>query len=121
MPARRVTRVLLADVAGTSRRALAGLLSGLDGVTLVGEASDRSELAGALRRTTADVLVIDDRLLSRDSHVLAGVGPHHAGLRVIVLGIDDDPAFSARALRLGAERWIVKDRAGEELPALLAT
>jgi DNA-binding NarL/FixJ family response regulator len=111
-------RVVLADVAGRPRRALAGLLAGLERVLLVAEVADRDELGAALRDTRPDVLLIDDRLLRDDNHVLAGVGPH-AGVRVIVLGVDDDPAFSARARRLGAETWIAKDRAGDELPALL--
>jgi DNA-binding NarL/FixJ family response regulator len=106
--------VLLADVAGRPRRALASLISGLDHVTLVGEIGDRGELAAALLATGADVLLIDDRLL-RNQHA-----DLPADLRVIVLGVDDDPAFSARAHRLGAEAWVAKDRAGDELPALLA-
>jgi DNA-binding NarL/FixJ family response regulator len=41
------------------------------------------------------------------------------GVRVIVLGVDDDPAFAARATRLGAAAWVAKERADEDLPALL--
>jgi hypothetical protein len=40
-------------------------------------------------------------------------------VRVIVVGVDDDPAFAARAHRLGAEAWVAKDRADDQLPALL--
>jgi DNA-binding NarL/FixJ family response regulator len=109
------TRVLLADVAGESRRAVAGLVRGLEHVRLVGEVADTTELAQALRGSRADVLLIDDRLLR------AGGGPlpERADLRVIVLGVDDHPGFSARARRLGAEAWVAKERADDELPALL--
>ena len=110
---------MLADVAGHARRALAALLEGLQGVTLVGEVADRAEIAAALRRCAADVLLIDDRLLGSDDHLPTNLGAHRAGIRVIVLGVDDDPGFSARARRLGAEAWVAKDRAGDELPALL--
>ncbi len=109
-------RVLLADREGAARRALAGSLKAIDGVELAGEVADRTELADALLRTRSDVLVIDDRLL-RD-----GGGDLLAGLpasRVLVLGVDDDPAFAARARRLGAEAWIAKDRADEQLTTLL--
>jgi DNA-binding NarL/FixJ family response regulator len=112
-------RVLLADYAGPARRALAGLLRALDGVVLVGEVADRHELAAALRRTRADVLVIDDRLLSADDHVLARLGPQRLGVRIVVLGVVDDDGYAARAKRLGAEAWLAKDRAAESLPALL--
>ena len=66
-----------------------------------------------------DVLILDDRLVRAGDHVLAGLGPQRGHVRVIVIGVDDDPAFAARARRLGADAWVAKDRADEELPALL--
>src|SRR4051794_23684836 len=112
----RPVRVVLADRQGAARRALSGLLAGLAGVVLAGIAGDREELAAALDRGPIDVLVIDDRLLAGQVRL-----PGHPadGLRVLVLGVDDDPAFAARARRLGAEEWIAKDRADERLSALL--
>jgi DNA-binding NarL/FixJ family response regulator len=107
------SRVLLADLAGPARGALAALLRGLDGVQLVGEAGGRDELEPALRTTRPDVLVIDDRLLR------AGGATLPDGVRVIVVGVDDDPAYAARARSLGADAWVIKDRADDDLPALL--
>jgi DNA-binding NarL/FixJ family response regulator len=109
----RPSRVLLADVAGPARRALAELLGELDGVLFAGEAG-RDELAAALRAVQPDVLVIDDRMIRDTDATLP------AAVRVIVVGVDDDPAFAARARALGAAAWVVKDRADEDLPALLA-
>lgn len=106
------SRVLLADLAGPARRALAGLLGELDGVRLVAEAG-RDELAPALRAFHPDVLVIDDRLI-RDGDAALPLD-----VRVIVVGVDADPAYAARARILGAEAWVIKDRADEDLPALL--
>jgi DNA-binding NarL/FixJ family response regulator len=106
-------RVLLADLAGPARRALASLLGELDGVELVGEAGGCDELSPALRLSRPDVLVIDDRLL-RAAHATLP-----ASVRVIVMGVDDDPAYADRARALGADAWLVKDRAGDDLPALL--
>jgi two-component system response regulator DesR len=107
------SRVLLADRAGPARRAIAALLGGLDGVRLVGETDGLDELAGALTATRPDVLVIDDRLIHE------GEVPLPAGVRVIVVGVDDHPAYAARARALGAAAWVVKDRAGDDLPGLL--
>jgi DNA-binding NarL/FixJ family response regulator len=105
-------RVLLADREGAARRALAGALRAVDGVELAGEVGTAADVADAVRTTHSDVLVVDDRLL-RDMN---GGLP---ALRVFVLGADDDPAFAARARRLGAEAWIAKDRADEQLVARL--
>ena len=76
-------------------------------------AGDLTEVTAALAKSPVDVLVIDDRLVD-------GLDVRATGPRVLVLGVDDDPAFAARAHRLGAEEWIAKDRADERLAALLA-
>ena len=112
-------RVLLADRDGAARHALAALLGGLPGILLVGVATSMVDVTEAIRRHRPDVLVVDDRLLRDSIHPLAGTGPTPAPIRVIVVGVDDDPAFARRAERLGAEAWIAKDRADEELPQLL--
>ena len=107
-------RVLLADVAGAGRRAIATLLRSLPGIALVAEAGDLEELARERRRTAPDVIVIDDRLLAA-----SGLGPRDAYLPLIVVGLDDDPSFARRAQRLGATAWIAKEHAGDLLPEAL--
>ena len=107
-------RVLLADVAGAGRRAIATLLRSLPGLALVAEAGDLEELARERRRTAPDVIVIDDRLLAT-----SGLGPRDADLLLIVVGLDDDPSFARRAQRLGATAWIAKEHAGDLLPEAL--
>ena len=107
-------RVLLADVAGAGRRAIATLLRSLPGIALVAEAGDLEELARERRRTAPDVIVIDDRLLAT-----SGLGPRDADLLLIVVGLDDDPSFARRAQRLGATAWIAKEHAGDLLPEAL--
>jgi DNA-binding NarL/FixJ family response regulator len=83
-------------------------------VVLVAEVASADELARERPRTAPDVVVIDDRLL-------AAAGPHlgNADVPVIVVGLDDDPSFATRALRLGATAWIPKEHAGEQLPDAL--
>ncbi len=112
-------RVVLADLDGVARRALAALLQRLDGVALVAEIGERSGLSDAVRRHRPDVLIIDDRLLRSVEHVLMGLGPMASPPRVIVIGMIDEPAYAERARRLGAEAWIAKERADEDLPQLL--
>jgi DNA-binding NarL/FixJ family response regulator len=112
-------RVLLADREGAARRSVQEALSRLPTVVSVSVVGSREDLATALRRARPDVLVIDDRLLHAVDHVLNGSGPLAKPLRVIVVGMIDEPAYAARALRIGAEAWVAKDRADEELARLL--
>jgi DNA-binding NarL/FixJ family response regulator len=107
------TRVLLLDVAGPARAAVAELVRTTPGVELVGEAG-ADELEPALRHADPDVLVVDDRLLAATPLDLDG-----GGRRLIVIGVDDDPGYAARAERAGAEAWIPKDRADSLLPLRL--
>jgi len=109
-----LTRVLLADEAGFSRDALTRLLADTAGVELVGLVADPRSLRRALARLGPDVLVIDDRLLQHLDWLPAG-----AGVRVIVIGVDDDPAYAARAARFGAVTWLPKERADLLLQAVL--
>jgi hypothetical protein len=100
--------------------------AGLAGTTSPGVAASLG-LAGVPKLVSVpfaavgvSVLVIDDRLLGDGGHVLDGLGPVPAELRVLVLGVDDDAAFAARARRLRAEAWSAKERADDQLPTLLA-
>ena len=110
----RPTRVLLADVPGAGRRAIAALLRSLPDVVLAAEVGSADELARERPRTAPDVVVIDDRLLAA-----AGPALGHADVSVIVMGLDDDPSYARRALRLGATAWIAKEHADEQLPDAL--
>jgi DNA-binding NarL/FixJ family response regulator len=112
-------RVLLADREGAARNSIEDVLRRLAPVSFVGVVGSRDDLARAVRRMRPDVLVIDDRLLVAVDHVLTRSGPLTRPLRVIVVGVIDEPAYAARALNLGAEAWIPKDRADEELARLL--
>ena len=106
--------MLLADRVGLGRTALAAILADTPGVTVVAKVADPDLIESTVEATRPDVVVVDDRLL-RDERWTGEDG--HA--RVIVVGVDDDPGFAARALRIGAEAWVPKDRAATLLPLLL--
>jgi two-component system response regulator NreC len=111
----RRIRVFLADGHDVARTAVSGVLRSLSGVVLVGEAATRSEIARGLGSTSPDVLVIDDDLVGRD-----GWGLVDAGLAVVVMGLDGDPAYARRAHDLGAAAWVPKEHADDLLPDVLA-
>ena len=104
-------RVLLADEAGFCRTALARVLADTPGVEVV--EVDGGSLREALRRLSPDVLVLDDRLLRHRDPV-----PGAAGVHTIVVGVDDDPAYAARAAGAGAAAWLPKERVDLLIAAL---
>jgi DNA-binding NarL/FixJ family response regulator len=110
----RSIRVLLADRPGFGRTALARLLKDTPGVTLVGKLGKRELIEPAIEETRPEVIVMDDRLL-RDDHWTG----RDLGVRLIMVGVDDDPGFAARARQIGAEAWVPKDQADAVLPLLV--
>jgi chemotaxis response regulator CheB len=105
---------VLADEVGFSRTALAEVLAGTPGVELVKVMGDGPKLRDAIARLRPEVVVVDDRLLRQSDSIV-----RDAGVRVIVIGVDDDPAYAARAHRLGAVAWVPKERADLLLEAIL--
>jgi len=109
------TRVLLADHPGFGRTALATLLRDTPGMTLVAKIAEPDLIGPAVDDLRPDVVVVDDRLLRHEPWIARDLG-----VRVIVVGVDDDPGFAERALHIGAEAWVPKDQADAVLPVLLA-
>jgi DNA-binding NarL/FixJ family response regulator len=108
------TRVVLADHPGAARTALARLVSETPGVALVANLSRPEDIEPAVQTWQPDVVVVDDRLLRHSRWTR-----DELGVRLIVVGVDDDPGFRLRARRIGADAWIAKDRADALLPLRL--
>jgi DNA-binding NarL/FixJ family response regulator len=104
--------IALADLPGVSRDVLARIVAESPGLTLVSQSSTLEQLQTDLDATHPDVVVLDDRLLR------TGDWRARDDVRVVVIGLDDDPAYIARARRIGADAWIPKDRADLLLRAL---
>jgi two-component system response regulator DesR len=115
MQSSRPLRVVIADVPGVARSALTTLLDDAPGLSVVGIAASLDELAETAAAVRADVALVDDRLLR-------GLRPQldELAVRLVVTGVDDDPAYARRARRLGAAQWVRKDLADEILAALHA-
>jgi hypothetical protein len=110
----RNTRVMLADRAGPSHDAIAGVLRAIPRADLVADVDDAPAIVPAVEASRPDVLIVDDRLLRRASWTAADLG-----VRLIVVGVDDDPAYQRRAERIGAVAWLAKERADLELASLV--
>lgn len=109
-------RIALADDQALVRRGLCALLEGLGGLEVVIEAEDGDLLLSALQRVPVDVIVADVRMPKRSGievvRLLRGRGDFTP---VILLTTFDDPALLQGAVQAGAQGFLLKDAAPEEL------
>jgi len=109
-----VIRALLVDDHQIVRSGVRKVLEATGRIEVVGEASgvvEALERAGLLR---PDVVVLD--LTLRDGSGLDAIADlRAAGARVVILSMQDEPAYARKAFELGAQGYVVKDAADEEL------
>ncbi|MFC8125799.1 response regulator [Streptomyces sp. NPDC057302] len=111
-------RVLLADDQAMVRSALAMLLTGEDGMEVVGEAADGDEAVALAAELRPTVVVMDVRMPGTDGvaatrQITADAFPGEA--RVLVLTTYNVSEAVYQALRAGASGFLLKDAAPDEL------
>jgi two-component system response regulator NreC len=81
---------------------------------IVGEAAEVGEALERARLLRPDVVVLD--LTLRDGSGLDAIADlRELGTRVVILSMQDEPAYARKAFELGAQGYVVKDAADEEL------
>ncbi|CAB4927547.1 unannotated protein [freshwater metagenome] len=119
--AARTVRLVLADDHEVVRAGLRLLLDAEPGFEVVAEAGD---VEGAVRYTRGhkpDVLVLDlnmpGSLTSIDA--IPQIAEASPATRVVILTMQDDPAFARSALQAGAIGYVLKEAADDELIAAI--
>ncbi|GAA0813792.1 response regulator [Spirilliplanes yamanashiensis] len=115
-----MTRVLIVDDDPLVRTALTMMLTGADGITVVGEAADGAAGLAAAREHRPDVVLMDIRMPTMDG--LAATEALRArpdAPEVIVLTTFDADEFVLRALRAGAGGFLLKDTPPPQLVAAI--
>jgi two-component system response regulator NreC len=113
------TAIVLADDHEMVRTGLRHVLDAHEGLSVVAEAGSLDEAVAAATARRPDVLVLD---LAMPDHgprgtldALPDVARRVAPARVVILTMQDDPAFARRALRSGAIGYVLKEAAPTEL------
>lgn len=107
--------VVLADDHRVVRSGLRLLLQGEPGIHVVGETGDADSALRMVKARKPDVLVLDLNMPGRSS--LEAIPDVPERTRVVVLTMQDDPAFAREALQRGAAGYVLKEAADEELVA----
>jgi DNA-binding NarL/FixJ family response regulator len=113
-----VIRIILADDHTLVRGGIRRILEGQPGLEVVAEAAEGAAAIDCARRVEADVLVLDLKMPGADGiDVLRAVKATRPGLKVIVLTMHAGREYVARALQEGADGYLLKDSAVQDLVA----
>lgn len=109
-------RAVVADDQELVRAGLRRILTTRRGVEIVGEAADGRAAVELVRRLAPDVVVMDVRMPGLDGPgATAQLRREGAQVPVLVLTTYDDESVLAAALRAGANGFLLKDSAAEDL------
>jgi len=113
-------RVLLADDHALVRAGIRALLEGLEGVTVVAEAGNGSEVLELARKHRPDVVLLDismPGLCGLEASAL--LKQELSEVRVVMLSMHANEEYVLQALRAGASGYMLKDSATAELELAL--
>lgn len=114
--------IAIADDHAVVRDGLRMMLEAEADFAVVGEASDLEETHALLRDTTPRILVLDlhmGRTLSVSK--LSMLRAASSSTAVVILTMDDDPAFAQQAWSAGAEGYVLKESSRADLVRAIRT
>jgi DNA-binding NarL/FixJ family response regulator len=113
-------RILLADDHTLVRAGVRRILEAQPGITVAGEVADGEAALDFLRVNPVDVLVLDLTMPGTDGFgVLRRVKATLPGLKVLVLTMHANAEYVARAVQDGADGYLLKDSAVQDLVAAI--
>ncbi len=113
-------RVLLADDHALVRAGIRALLGGLEGVTVVAEAANGSEVLELARKHRPDVVLLDISMPGLGGlEASAQLKQQLPEVRVVMLSMHANEEYVLQALRAGAAGYMLKDSATAELELAL--
>ena len=111
-----MTRVLIVDDHAVVRSGLRMLLDSESGFEVVAEASDVDGAARYVRGHHPDVLVLDLNMPGRSSlDAIPQIRNESPETQIVVLTMQQEPAFARQALGSGALGYVLKEAADDEL------
>jgi two-component system, NarL family, response regulator NreC len=114
--------LVIADDHAVVREGLRLLLEAEDDLTVVGEASDLAQTAALLREHRPGVLLLDlhmGRELSLS--ILSELRAASRNTALVILTMDDDPAFAQQAWAAGAAGYVLKEASRADLVRAIRT
>ncbi len=108
------TRILIVDDHPIVRHGLTQLIAQESDMMVCGEASSEEEALQALAESEPDVVLIDITLKdSNGINLIKQIRSQDADLALLVLSMHDESLYAERALRAGANGYVMKQQADE--------
>jgi DNA-binding NarL/FixJ family response regulator len=109
-------RIVLADDHNLVRSGLKSLLSGMQGVEVVAEATNGRQAVDLVGSLNPDVVLMDIAMKELNGiEAAAIISRDNPQVRVVILSMHDTEDFVSQALRAGAAGYVLKDAAPLEL------
>jgi DNA-binding NarL/FixJ family response regulator len=109
-------RVVVVDDHQIVRDGLVALLGALDGVEVVGAAHDGRDALHVVEEAVPDVVVMDIQMPHLDGiEATRFITGKHAGVRVVMLTMNEEDDTILSALRAGASGYLLKGSGAEEV------
>jgi len=112
----RKSKVLVVDDHPIVRQGLTLLINRESDLTVCGEAEDARTAMQSVAMAQPDILVVDISLNGPDGlDLLKSVRTRYPDLPVLILSMHDESIYAERALRAGAQGYIMKQEATEKV------
>ena len=109
-------KVFVVDDHPIVRQGLALLINRESDLVVCGEAEDAGAALQAVGSMRPDIMVVDISLNGPDGiDLLKDIRSRHPGIPVLILSMHDESVYAERALRAGAQGYIMKQEATEKV------
>jgi len=101
-------RVLIADDSDLLRTRLAGILSEIEGIEIVGEAKNATDALEFIRKLKPDVVILDVRMEGNGFHILENVKKENIVVKTIIFTNYPYLQYRKKCLDAGADYFFYK-------------
>ena len=107
-------RIVLADDHVLIRQGLGGIIKGVDGLEVIGEAGDGTELLSLLSTVTPHMVLLDISMPNlRGIDVVRGIKTKYPEIKILILTMHKE--YLQQALSAGADGYLLKEDADRDL------
>ena len=111
-----MTRIVIADDHAIVREGLKRIVSSIEGMDVIGEAGNGTEVMQRVRELAFDVLVLDLSMPGRSGMELIKLARgEKPQLRILVLSMHQELQYAVRAIKNGASGYLTKESAPGQL------